>query len=380
MAHALELRCEPIPFVRIGLVGLGHRGMKTLQRYSYMKHAAIVAIADIDDAKLHHANQYLAATRQPQARVYTGENCWQTICQDPHLDIIYICTDWQSHTPIAIEAMHCGKHVVVEVPAAQTTQQCWQLVDAVEHTRRHLFMAENCCYDNFSIAIGNMAAEQHFGTLTHLEGAYIHTLNAESTWMEEIYSNHGGNPYPTHGLGPIGWLLRLHRGDRLHSLVSMTAHQGRQNTTILKTHLGKTILLQLDVTTPRPYSRLQTICGTQGFAQKYPLPTITLADGTTHTGDAALRLAEEHFTGHAAQAWQRGKSLGVENEMNYAMDSRLIHCLRLGLPLDIDVYDAAEWSCISELSKISAQNGGMPVEIPDFTRGNWDLLKKHTMY
>ena len=380
MSHALELRCEPIPYVRVGLVGLGNRGLKTLERYRFLQHAGIVAVADLDHTKTEHANMLLKESGRNEAKTYYGEDCWKDICRDPDVDIIYICTDWESHAIIAVMAMEYGKHAAVEVPAAMSVEDCWRLVETSEKTRRHCFMTENCCYDSFSLSVKNMTDEGFFGEITHCEGAYIHHLETESPWMEKIYARHGGNPYPTHGLGPIGWLLNLHRGDRLSHLVSMTAEDGRQNSTLLKTELGKTILLQLDVTTTRPYSRLQTVCGTQGFSQKYPLPTICSATGETLCGEAALDKAEAYFNGHAAEAWKRGKLLGVENEMNYAMDSRLIHCLRNGLPLDIDVYDAAEWSCISELSRLSAQNGSQPVEIPDFTRGNWKTLKRHTLY
>lgn len=197
--------------------------------------------------------------------------------------------------------------------------------------------------------------------------------------MIEFYHRHGGNPYPTHGLGPIAWLLGLHRGDRMDYLVSMTSKGTNISNTLIRTVRGRSILLQLDVKTPRPYSRMQTLCGTQGYAQKYPVPTLQFADGRHLTGDEALKEAERHFTGDAAERWKRGHALGVPNEMNYTMDSRLIHCLHHGLPLDIDIYDAAEWSCIAELSRESARNGSRPVTIPDFTRGEWQQLSGHQL-
>ena len=220
-----------------------------------------------------------------------------------------------------------------------------------------------------------------FGELTHCEGAYIHSLNiAEHDWMEQTYAKHGGNPYPTHGLGPIGWLLNLHRGDRLDYLVSMTSQPGQINTTLLKTVKGKSIILQLDVYTRRPYNRLQTICGTKGFSQKYPVPTLQFGETKVLVGDKALEEAKKYEISDASLRWLQGQKLGVPNEMNYAMDSRLIHCLRHGLPLDIDVYDAAEWSCIAELSQISAQEGSRPIEIPDFTRGRWKEFSPHKFF
>lgn len=364
----------PIPHVRIALIGLGQRGMKTLERYAYIQGASIVCIADIDSEKLSLANTLLQESGRPIARTYPGAEGWKEICQQPDIDLVYICTDWSTHCKMAVTAMEAGKHVAVEVPAAETVEECWQLVNTSERTQRHCFMTENCCYDNFALATLEMKRQGLLGDITHCEGAYIHRIeNLSASWMEQSCAQHGGNPYPTHGIGPIGQLLGLHRTDRMEYLVSLTSDsKNKVNSTLIRTVNGVSILLQLDVTTPRPYSRLQTVCGTKGFIQKYPLPTIQLDGEDQPTiGDDALRKAENYFNSPTAQLWQKGHELGVPNEMNFTMDSRLIYCLQNGLPLDIDVYDAAEWSCLAELSRQSAQSGSIPVRIPDFTRGRW---------
>ena len=171
-------------------------------------------------------------------------------------------------------------------------------------------------------------------------------------------------------------------------LVSMTSGNdstkdkiGRVNSTLIHTEKGVSILLQLDVTTPRPYSRLQTVCATHGYVQKYPTPIIQTANfPNALLGRDALAEADKYSNNKVSQIWKKGHEMGVPNEMNYTMDSRLIHCLHNGLPLDIDVYDAAEWSCIAELSRLSASQGSIPIEIPDFTRGRWNELHTHTLY
>ena len=156
---------------------------------------------------------------------------------------------------------------------------------------------------------------------------------------------------------------------------------GRVNSTLIHTLRGISILLQLDVTTPRPYNRLQTVCATHGFVQKYPVPTIQTADFPhALTGEEALREADKYATNAASLLWKKGHEMQVPNEMNYTMDARLIYCLTQGLPLDIDVYDAAEWSCLAELSRLSASQGSIPVAIPDFTRGQWQQLSKHKLF
>lgn len=397
----LELRCEPIPLVRIALIGLGQRGMKTLERYQYIHDAEIRYIVDVDAQKLKVANERLLATGRPAATVLQGVDAWREACRCADVDLIYICTEWSSHCPMAVHAMRSGKHVAVEVPAARTIDECWQLIHTAEETRRHCFMTENCCYDFFALTTLEMHRQGLLGDITHCEGAYIHDLrdtfgitadghrsNSTRRWMERSCNEHGGNPYPTHGIGPIGWLLDIHRGDRMEYLVSMTAQGqgpddrlGRVNSTLIHTHRGISILLQLDVTTPRPYNRLQTVCATHGFVQKYPVPTIQTADFPhALTGEEALREADKYATNAASLLWKKGHEMQVPNEMNYTMDARLIYCLTQGLPLDIDVYDAAEWSCLAELSRLSAKQGSFPVAIPDFTRGQWQQLSKHKLY
>jgi hypothetical protein len=273
-------------------------------------------------------------------------------------------------------------------------------------------MLENCCYDFFEIATLNMAQQGLFGEIVHVEGAYIHdllSLNFESPanggyqdmWRLKFSENHTGNPYPTHGLGPVCQVLDIHRGDKLNTLVSMSSNQfgmteyakqkygenadsakimyelGDMNTTLIRTEKGKTIMIQHDVTNPRPYNRIHMISGTKGFAQKYPVQGIAL-DPIAHTFlpqtemDSLLKAYEPAIV---KEIGEKAKNVGGHGGMDFIMDSRLIYCLRNGLPLDQDVYDAAEWSCLTELTELSVRNGSIPVKIPDFTRGDWNKLK-----
>lgn len=381
----LNLACPPIPHIRIGLIGLGSRGMKTLERYAYIDGATITCIADLDRARTDEGNEKLEQSGRPRAVAVSGKEAWKEVCHRDDIDLVYICTEWNSHTTIAVEAMRQGKHVAVEVPAATTIEECHLLVQTAEETRRHCFMTENCCYDLFALQTLEMNRMGMFGEITHCEGAYVHNLHTTNpnptkksdtrhNWMMHSCAEHGGNPYPTHGIGPIAQLLGIHRTDRFKSLVSITSRGvekngvtvGRSNTSLITTEKGISILLQLDVTTPRPYTRIQGVCGTDGFVQKYPIPTVQLGNGKPLTGDDAIAAMSAYFTHPAIELWNEGKRKGVPNEMNYAMDVRLIYCLRQGLPLDMDVYDAAEWSCIAELSQQSATHGGMPVDFPCF--------------
>lgn len=385
--HVLNLRCDAIPVIRMAFIGMGNRGLATLKRYMMQKGVQIIAICDLNPENILKAKEILAQTEHKECKMYTGSEDWRTVCRASNLDLIYICTDWNTHAAMAIDAMECGKHVAVEVPLAMTVEDCWNIVETAEQTQRHCFMLENCCYDPFALMTLRMAQEGVLGDITHCEGAYIHDLRERyhadtrnggyfNGWMAEYCQGFQGNPYPTHGLGPIAQLLNIHRGDRLKYLVSIPgkAENGTPmvNNTLLRTEKDVSILLQYDVSTPRPYSRLQTTCGTKGFTQKYPVPCVRI-DGQPEEHDAAyFQKIYQHPL--SATLGEEGKAAGATNEMNYIMDRRLIYCLQNGLPLDMDVYDAAEWSCITQLSAQSAALGGQPIEIPDFTRGRWQLI------
>lgn len=381
-SHVLQLSCEPLPIVRIGFIGLGNRGMATLRRYLVIDGVEITALCDINPSHLADAASLLHVDGKHAPILLDAEDGWKQMCQRNDIDLIYICTDWLTHAPMACYAMEQGKHVAIEVPAATTVEECWRLVDTAERTRRHCFMLENCCYDTFHQATLTMVEKGMLGTLTHLEGAYIHDLrdkydaDGPKGWMARLCGEHKGNPYPTHGIGPVCQLLNIHRGDKLDYLVSLTPatdvpHDVCVNNTLIRTVNGKTILLQYDVTTPRPYSRMQTVCGTHGFVQKYPRRCIMFDGEEPVKGDAVEPIVAKYTKSHIARIQDEGYRIGVPNIMNYTMDRRLIECLREGIPLDMDVYDAAEWSCIAELSEQSALGGGIPIKIPDFTRGKW---------
>lgn len=411
----LELRCEPLDTVRIAFIGLGMRGSEAVRRYTFLEGVRVVALCDVVPENVDNANKILVAKGLPRAESYTGPEDWKQVCERADVDLVYVCTHWDLHTPIGVYAMEHGKHVALEVPAALTVEECWQLVNTAEKTRRHCIQLENCNYDFFEMATLNMVQKGLFGEIVHAEGAYIHDLrylNFNDTtgywnmWRLKHNALENGNLYPTHGLGPIAHILNIHRGDRMDYLVSVSSGQfgmtayakekfgedseyaqtaylnGDMNTSVIRTLKGKSVMLQHDVTSPRPYSRLHTISGTKGFAQKYPRPGIALEpDGHAFLSDVALDsllLLYEHPI--VREVGLKAKEVGGHGGMDFIMDYRLVYCLRNGLPLDMDVYDAAEWSSIIELSRTSVANSGRPVAVPDFTRGAWERLSQVTYY
>ena len=410
VTDVLELRSDPIDTVRIAFIGLGMRGEGAVYRYTFLEGVKVVALCDVIPDKVTKANEILRERGLPEADVYTGEDDWKRVCERDDIDLVYVCTQWDLHTPIAVYAMEQGKHVALEVPAALTIEECWQLVNTAERTRRHCIQLENCNYDFFEMATLNMAQKGLFGEIVHAEGAYIHDLRFlnfnDSTgywnmWRLKHNQEENGNLYPTHGLGPVAHILNIHRGDRMEYIVSVSSNQfgmtayakekfgddsdyakreylnGDMNTSIIKTVNGKTMMLQHDVTSPRPYSRIHMVSGTKGFAQKYPRKGISLEpDGHSYISESALdSLLSEYEHPIVKEVGMKAKEVGGHGGMDFIMDYRLIHCLRNGLPLDMDVYDAAEWSSIIELSRISVANSGKPVKVPDFTRGKWNKVK-----
>jgi len=395
--------------VRIGFVGVGTRGQAAVYRMSQIENVTITALCDLQQDKIDFALNRISNSGQ-KPKIYTGKEDWKAVCERDDIDLIYICTHWALHTPVAVYAMQQGKHVCVEVPAATTIDECWQLVETSEATKRHCMMVENCCYDFFELLTLNMARQGFFGEIIHCEGAYIHELTENFTrknfkwdmWRLKENYERKGNLYPTHGLGPICQVMNINRGDQLDYMVSMSSadfvlgqrveelakeddlykpfvgkdYRGNMNTSIIKTHKGKTIMLQHDVSSLRPYSRIHLISGTKGIAQKYPLPgRISTHHRNWFTEEQMKEVEEKYQPAIVKKIGELAKKVGGHGGMDFLMDWRTIDCLRNGLPLDQDVYDAALWSCIFPLSETSVNNRSQAIDIPDFTRGAW---KKNT--
>ncbi|AYQ33934.1 Gfo/Idh/MocA family protein [Runella sp. SP2] len=393
-----------IDTVRIGYIGLGNRGLGALDRIVYIDNVEIKALCDIRTERTDLAKKKLQGTSHvPQ--VYAGKaDDWKKLCERPDLDLIYICTPWNLHAQMALYAMEQGKHVAVEIPAATTVDDCWKLVETSEQTRKHCMMLENCCYDFFELLTLNMARQGFFGEVVHVEGAYIHDIfdsffdKGKRYDMWRLKENtRNGNLYPTHGLGPICQVLDINRGDKMEYLVSMSSNdfmleakvkelaktdatfqplakktfRGNMSTTTIRTHKGKTIMLQHDVSSPRPYSRIHLVSGTKATALKYPLPG-KISTGHDWVSEAEMKALEEKYQpALVKKIGELAKQVGGHGGMDFLMDWRLIDCLRNGLPLDQDVYDAASWSVIGPLSEKSVANRSNSIDIPDFTAGAW---------
>lgn len=395
--------------VRIGFVGLGMRGPGAVQRMSFIEGVEIVALCDKLPDRAAKAQKIVEKAGRPKAKEYSGEDGWKKMIDTEQLDLVYITTPWHLHTPMALYAMEHGKHAASEVPIALTLEDCWKLVETSERTKKHCMMLENCCYDFFELLTLNMARNGMFGELVHAEGAYIHDLRDlnfskngyENMWRLRQNAAHKANLYPTHGLGPVAQCMNINRGDKMDYLVTVASedfmmaqmakdlaakdpfynefvgkpYRGNMSTTTIKTNKGKTIMIQHDVTSPRPYSRIHLISGTKGMASKWPDPE-RIAFGHEWISEEELKGLYEKYTPQIIKhVGEIAKQVGGHGGMDFMMDWRLIDCLRNGLPLDQDVYDGAAWSCIVPLSEKSIKSRSTSVDIPDFTRGAWKTNK-----
>jgi len=393
--------------IRIGFIGLGSRGPGHVSSMSYLEGVEIKALCDIVPEEVEKTRKRIESTGfKPD--LYSGDaEAWKKMCDRNDIDLVYICTPWDMHAPMAVYAMEHGKHVAIEVPAAVNLEECWQLVETSEKTRMHCQMMENCCYDFFELLTLNMARQGFFGDLVHGEGAYIHNLlnsnfNKKGYWnMWRLRENSGrrGNLYPTHGLGPICQVMDINRGDKMEFLVAVMSmdfqmnemakklaasddfykqfvdnkYRGNMTTTTIMTNKGRTIMIQHDVTSPNVYSRIHKVSGTIGAALKYPLPA-KISVGDEWVSDKELKAIEEKYTpAIVRKVGEMAKKVGGHGGMDFLENWRLIDCLRNGLPLDQDVYDAALWSAIAPLSESSVGHKSHPVKVPDFTLGAWQI-------
>ena len=412
LATAAE-RMLGVPFekrdvVRIAIVGTGLRGRSVLNEWLGVDGVRITALCDIVPEKAHRALEMVSKAGKQEAMpaLYTnGERDFERLVQRDDVDLVYTATPWEWHVPVCLAAMRAGKHAATEVPAATTIRECWELVDTSERTRRHCILMENCNYGATELMVLQMVRAGLFGELKHGGAAYNHDLRSilfetkdEGLWRRAWHVAHDGNLYPTHGLGPVAWYMDIHRGDRFDYLVSMSTPEmglskwreeqlaaddprrkeryrcGDLNVSLVKTARGRTIRLEHDVSSPRPYSRINSIQGTNGIFEDYPPRIYVEGKGQSHRWAPLDEYRAQYEHPWWREQGEKARS-GGHGGMDYIMAWRLVQCMREGLPPDIDVYDAAAWSAPFPLSEESVRKGSAPVKFPDFTRGAWQAKR-----
>lgn len=399
-----------IPMVRIGIIGLGQRGSAHLKLLPKIDGLEIKAICDLVPEIAENAGKSLNGTGH-KPDLYAGDRDeWKKLCQRNDIDVVYITTPWYMHAEMALYAMEQGKHAFSEVPAAGTIRECWQLVETSERTRKHCVIMENYVYMPFQLLMLNMSHNGFFGEVVHGEGAYNTSKmgnNFSKTkywdmWWLRQYAWRKGNFYPTHGLGPIALCMDINHGDRLDYIVSMESNdfmmekkakelaetddfyrpfvgkdfRGNMNVSLIRTQTGRTIMLQHDATTPSPHNLIHGIYGTKGAALFDPPPP-KLADGNHEwiSSEEFDRLRAKYTPEISGRMGDVAKGSG-HGDADLLMEWRLIDCLHNGLPMPMNVYDAASWSSIVPLSEWSVHHRSYPIDIPDFTAGAWRINKQ----
>ena len=400
-----------IDTVRIGIIGLGQRGPAHMRTMSRIEGVEIKALCDLRPQKAEEAKKRLGNTRH-NPDIYAGsKEEWKKLCQRDDIDLVIVTTPWYMHTAMSVYAMNHGKHVGSEVPAAGTIEECWQLVETAERTRKHLMMMENYCYMPFQLLTLNMARKGFFGEVVHGDCAY-NTSKMQNNfnknkywdmWWLKQYASRKGNIYPTHGLGPVAQIMDINRGDKFEFLVSVESkdfmmaakaeelaatddffkpfvgkdYRGNMSITTIKTAKGRTIMLQHDATSPSPHNLIHGIYGTKGAALFDPPPPRISVGNHKWTSPEEFESIKEKYTPSLFKKMSQLAKNSGHGGSDLLIDWHLIDCLRNGLPLDQDVYDAAAWSSIVPLSEWSVKNNSNSIEIPDFTAGAWKKNKRN---
>lgn len=424
--NVLGLTVPKMQAVRVAFVGLGMRGPGAVTRFTHIPGVQIVALCDYVEKRAEACQNELRKAGLKPADIYSGEKGYEELCKRPDIDLVYVATDWDHHFPVAKCALENGKNTAIEVPSAMNLEQCWELINLSEKTRKHCMILENCCYDWFELRALNMAQHGVFGEVIRAQGAYIHNLDdfwgaywsnpkddpEKLGWRMKYNMENRGDVYATHGLGPVAQVLDIHRGDRFTTLTAMDTksvhgkeyvekktgkkcenyRNGDHTTTLMRTANGKVVEIQHNVMNPQPYNRLYQLTGTRGFANKYPVSGYAIdasqlkatgnapkVDDLTSHGfmpEAEKKALEEKYEHPIIKKYgEMAAKVGGHGGMDFFMDARMVYCLQNGLPLDMDVYDLAEWCCLAELGTLSMDNGCAAVSFPDFTRGHWNEVK-----
>lgn len=395
--------------VRWGAIGVGARGSGHVKQLAQIEGSEVVAICDLYEDWAKRSRDAVEKLGKPAPDVYFGSPAkYHEMLARPDVDAVIIATPWEEHAPMVIAAMKAGKHAFVEVPMALTVKQLWEIVRTSEQTGKHCMMMENCNYGREELMFLNMCRQGVIGELLHGEAAYIHELRGQmkevergtGSWRTKYYSKaNGGNLYPTHGLGPVAQYMNIARTedmfDRLVSFASpargralyaqknfpadhkwnqMKFECGDISTQLIKTKLGRTIMVQWDETSPRPYTRHDLIQGTKGTLAGYPPRAAIEGRGSYHewvTDDKFEALYAEFDHPLYKRVGELAKKMGGHGGMDFIMLVRMVECLRNGEPLDQNVYEGALWSSVRPLSAKSETEGGAPQKFIDFTDGHW---------
>lgn len=393
--------------IKIGFIGLGSRGANLLEDIVLGQGEHVTAVCDSYADRAENGAELVTKAGQDRPHVYTDA---EDVIRDEEVNTVIIASAWESHVEIAIAAMYAGKAVAMEVGGAYTLNQCWDLVKAYEETKTPFMFLENCCFGRREMMVLNMVQQGLFGEIVHCAGGYQHDLREEVTFGKENrhyrlrnYLARNCDNYPTHDLGPIAKILNINHGNRMLTLTSTASKasglrdyilknkpedeflkkqiftQGDIVTTVIKCAKGETIVLTLDTTLPRYYTRNFTVRGTAGMYEEVTDSVfLDREEDIAHDfdwGKTNINNAHIYEEQYEHPVWKEYLAEGVQGThdgMDWLEFRTFFRALRENAPMPIDVYDAASWMAITVLSEMSIARGGAVVDIPDFTNGKWD--------
>ncbi|MGN0404344.1 MAG: Gfo/Idh/MocA family protein [Bariatricus sp.] len=393
--------------IKIGFIGLGSRGANLLEEIVLGQGESVTAVCDSYADRAENGAELVTKAGQNRPHVYTDA---EDVIRDEEVNTVIIASAWESHVEIAISAMYAGKAVAMEVGGAYTLNQCWDLVKAYEETKTPFMFLENCCFGRREMMVLNMVQQGLFGEIVHCAGGYHHDLRKEVTFGKENrhyrlrnYLTRNCENYPTHELGPIAKVLNINHGNRMLTLTSTASKasglhdyilknksddeflknqifaQGDVVTTVIKCAKGETIVLTLDTTLPRYYTRNFTVRGTAGMYEEVTDSVfLDREEDIAHDFDWRktninnAQLYEEEYDHPVWKEYLAEGVQGTHDGMDWLEFKTFFRALRENAPMPIDVYDAVSWMAITVLSEMSIARGGAVVDIPDFTNGKWD--------
>ncbi len=392
--------------IKIGFVGLGVRGQGLLKDIVLAQGEKVTAVCDTYADRAEKGADLVEEAQQARPVIYLD---YHDLIRDENVNTVIIATAWESHVEIALAAMKAGKAVAMEVGGAYTLEECHELVNVFEETKTPFMFLENCCFGRREMMVLNMVHKGLFGEIVHCSGGYHHDLREEISFGRENrhyrlrnYLTRNCENYPTHELGPIAKVLNINHGNRMMTLASTASKaaglreyikknkkeddilqneefaQGDIVTTVIKCANGETIVLTLDTTLPRYYSRGFTVRGTKGMYEE-ATDSVFIDTEADRSLDFIWRKecfgnAEKYEEEFEHPIWKQYKKEGIQGShdgMDWLEFKYFFDALKNDAPMPIDVYDAASWMAITALSEMSIAKGGQVVDIPDFTKGKW---------
>lgn len=409
--------------VRLGFIGLGLRGYLHLKNAVQRDDVEITALCDIDVKRLDMSQELLLKNGFPKAKLFSdGEYDYRNLLEEKDVDAVIISTPWLWHTPMTVDSMKAGKYAGVEVSAATSLQECWDLVDTYEETGTHMMILENVNYRRDVMAILNMVKQNVFGELIHFRCGYQHDLRevkfnnglqpygggvlfgakatSEAQWRTLHSLKRNADLYPTHGIGPIAAYADINRGNRFMSLSShatkarglhdyIVKEAGEDNpnaklkwklgdvvTTTIDTANGETIIITHDTNLPRPYSLGFRVQGTKGLWEVDGNRMYIEGKSNPHRWDDAT----EWLKKYDHPLWKKYEDNAVgsgHGGMDFFVLHAFVESVKNNVTPPLDAYDAAAWSAITPLSEVSIANNGEVQDFPDFTRAQWIKRKPY---